>query len=206
MRIGPVNVCTVHICTCVFACEIECKLVVCCRPRCRLMVYRQVIYDLSVAGSKEGDTRLSQQINKRCSGASITSPLHVCERTDSAPALFCLLKQPVAFCWSSHFLSFRFHTFQCFFLFCYHPYFNAMYPPPLFCPVPLLALIVFVLPFLTAGSSGLWHASHHLQEYGVKLISYRTLLQQYFWEGGLQINFKVFLGVTHDLFKTGRTY
>lgn len=76
-----VSVCTVHICTCVFACEIECKLVVSCRPRCRLMAYRQVIYDLSVAGREKCDTRLSPQINKRCSGAHMTSPLHVCEIT-----------------------------------------------------------------------------------------------------------------------------
>lgn len=81
-------VCTVHIGTCVFVCEIECKLVVSCHPWCGLMAYRQVIYDLSVAGRKEGDTRLSLQINKRCSGAHIISPLHVCERTNLAPALF----------------------------------------------------------------------------------------------------------------------
>lgn len=35
-----------------------------CRPQCRWMVYRQVIYDLPVAGIEMGDTRLSLQINK----------------------------------------------------------------------------------------------------------------------------------------------
>lgn len=94
MWVGPVNVCasvcTVHICTCVFVCEIECKLVVSCRPRCRLMACRQVIYDLSVAGRERGDTRLSPQINKRCSGATSPHPLHVCERTDLAPTRFYL--------------------------------------------------------------------------------------------------------------------
>lgn len=91
MWIGSVNVCAlyifVHVCLRV---RCECKLVVGCRPRCWLMVYGQVIYDLSVAG-REGDMRLSPQINKRCSEAHITSPLHVCERTDWAPALFFII-------------------------------------------------------------------------------------------------------------------
>lgn len=69
MWIGPVHVCVlyifVHVCLRV---RCECKLVVGCRPRCRLMVYGQVIYDLSVAGREGGgDTRLSPQINKHCS-------------------------------------------------------------------------------------------------------------------------------------------
>lgn len=41
-------------------------------------------------GREKGDTRLSPQINKRCSGAHVTSPLHVCERTDLALSLFYL--------------------------------------------------------------------------------------------------------------------
>lgn len=52
-------------------CEIECKLVARCRPQCRVMPYRQVIYDLAVAGREKGDARLSQLINKRCSGAHV---------------------------------------------------------------------------------------------------------------------------------------
>lgn len=175
-------------CVCVYstylyACEIECKRVVSCRPQCRLMAYRQVIYDLSVAGREKGDTRLSPQINKRCSGAHITSPLHVCERTDLALALFyfflffCLLKQLLAFCLSSHlafFCSFlSFSTYFTTFFLC-APLLISCNPPPF----PLPPLVVFVLPPLSAGSWGLWHASHHLQKYGVKSISWRTPLQQ----------------------------
>lgn len=79
-----VCLCVLYIFVHVFVCEIECKLVVSCRPQCRLMPYRQVIYDLSVAGGEKGDTRLSLLINKHCSGAHIQSPQHVCERTDLA--------------------------------------------------------------------------------------------------------------------------
>lgn len=150
MWVGPVNVClpvcSVHICTCVFACEIECKLVVSCRPQCRLMPYRQVIYDLSVAGREKGDTRLSLQINKRCSGAHITSPLHVCKRTDLAPALylfFCVLKQLSVFWWSSHLALFSsFLSFS--------TYFNTFFLcAPLLIPCTLL-------PFSTLFLSHLW--------------------------------------------------
>lgn len=62
-----------------FVCQIERELVVSCQTTI-LMVYRQVIYDLSVAGSVEGDVRLPQQINKLCSGNHIASTLHVYER------------------------------------------------------------------------------------------------------------------------------
>lgn len=68
--------------------EMVCKLKVRCRPQCRLMLFRQVIYDLSVAGSEKGDVWLSLQINKYCSVAHITSPLHVCERPDLAPDFY----------------------------------------------------------------------------------------------------------------------
>lgn len=156
MWIGPVcrSVCTVHICTCVFACEIECKLVVSCRPQCRLMPYRQVIYDLSVAGREKGDTQLSLLINKRCSGPHITSPLHVCERTDLAVALvfyfyFLSFRQLSAFCQTSQSLlslilcSYSLHYFSCL---------NTMYLSSLSHLVYLSPLVVFVLPPLSAGS------------------------------------------------------
>lgn len=151
-----VPVCTVHICTFVFACESECKLAVSCRPRCRLMVYRQVIYDLSVAGREKGDTRLSPQINKRCSGAHITSPLHVCERnrftSRSFLFIFCLLKQLAAglLILLSSFPFFYSLHFNTFFSSC--PSFITVYPPTLSCPFSLPPLVVFVCRLTQQGA------------------------------------------------------
>lgn len=172
-----VSVCTVHICTCVFACEIECRLVVSCRPQCRLMPYRQVIYDLSLAGRETGDTRLSLLINKPSYGAHITSPRHVCEGTDLALALLFWSSQATL---SSLLLDFS----SCFCQFLTH-ILNRSHPLLIPCSIPAFPTLFashlclsFFYPFFSAGSWGPWHVTHHLQEYGVKSISWRTLLQR----------------------------
>lgn len=122
-----------------------------CRPWCRLMAYRQVIYDLSVAGREKGDTRLSPQINKRCSGAHITSTLHVCKTTDLALAFFFselspglhILLSSVIFFYSLHISK---------------PFLSASlliprYPPTLFqtSPLPLLLSLFCLLSQQGAG-------------------------------------------------------
>lgn len=196
-----------------FVCEIERRLVVSCRRRSRLMVYRQVIYDLLVAGSKEGDVRLSQQINKLCSGGHIASTLHVCDRAGWGPALLVFTKSPPSCVDPPIFLSsFGSCTFQhaFFFFFKSQPYpvtpppdppcNNATPPPPLFRP---LWLSLFRPPSLQG-----------VQAFDMVAIIYRNMVWNWSHterccncsfgrEGGLQINFKVFLGVTLACLKQG---